>query len=302
MNKLYIIGNGFDRFHDLPTGYNNYAQWLERTGSEVLDEINETFGDCDSNWWNDFEQNLASVNTIEYANNIAQEHVPDFASDEFHDSDWYEAEYEVEEKLSEVYSDIQNSFTEWVSQIDLTACHPKINLDEENSVFLTFNYTDTLERVYHIESSKVFHIHGRASIGDNLMLGHGKDYEQLEAENPEPHDEDVEYYEIRAFEGALQGVVKKKKPIGEIIKRYQVLFDRMANIEEIIILGFSFSDVDMPYLDKICKSINIQSVHWIASAYNKSDKAKQINFFKGKGIQNYLIIDNISEIENVSNF
>ena len=103
MNKLYIIGNGFDRFHDLPTGYYNYAQWLEETGSEVLDEIHETFGDCDSNWWSGFEQNLASINTIEYASNIAQEHVPDFASDEFRDRDWYEAEYAVEEKLSEIY-------------------------------------------------------------------------------------------------------------------------------------------------------------------------------------------------------
>ena len=102
MNKLYIIGNGFDRFHDLPTGYYNYAQWLEETGSEVLDEIYETFGDCDSNWWSGFEQNLASINTIEYASNIAQEHVPDFASDEFRDRDWYEAEYAVEEKLSEI--------------------------------------------------------------------------------------------------------------------------------------------------------------------------------------------------------
>lgn len=301
MKRLYIIGNGFDRFHDLPTGYDNYAQWLEETGNEVLNEINDTFGDCDSNWWNDFEQNLASVDTIEYANNIAQEYVPDFASDEFHDSDWYEAEYAVEEKLSEIYSDMQNSFTEWISQIDLTTCHPKITLDdEEDSVFLTFNYTDTLESVYHIESSKVIHIHGRASVGDNLILGHGKDYEQLEAENPEPHDEDVEYYEIRAFEGALQGVANKKKPIGEIINRYQTLFTRMANIEEIIILGFSFADVDMPYLDKICESIDIQSVHWIASAYNWNDRNKQMNFFNDKGIQNYLIINDISEVDNVS--
>ena len=107
MNKLYIIGNGFDRFHDLPTGYYNYAQWLEETGSEVLDEIYETFGDCDSNWWSGFEQNLASINTIEYASNIAQEHVPDFASDEFRDRDWYEAEYAVEEKLSEMFNDLK---------------------------------------------------------------------------------------------------------------------------------------------------------------------------------------------------
>ena len=27
-NNLFIIGNGFDRGHDMPTSYNNFKDWL----------------------------------------------------------------------------------------------------------------------------------------------------------------------------------------------------------------------------------------------------------------------------------
>ena len=89
---LYVIGNGFDLYHDVPSGYENYAQWLSDTGNETLDEIYDNFGDCDENWWHRFEENLASAEDVSIAYGIAQEHVPNFASDDFHDRDWYEAE------------------------------------------------------------------------------------------------------------------------------------------------------------------------------------------------------------------
>ena len=29
VNHLYIIGNGFDKHHDIPSGYQDYRRWLE---------------------------------------------------------------------------------------------------------------------------------------------------------------------------------------------------------------------------------------------------------------------------------
>ena len=68
---LYVIGNGFDIYHDVPSGYNDYAQWLSDTCNETLDEIYETFGDCDENWWYKFEENLASAEAVNIAYGIA---------------------------------------------------------------------------------------------------------------------------------------------------------------------------------------------------------------------------------------
>ena len=293
--KLYIIGNGFDLYHGLPTKYSDYAKWLSHSYTEVLEEINETFGDCKEEWWSDFEQNLASVDTVTYAWEIAQMHKPDWASDSFRDRDWYEAEYVVRRKLSKVYEDILESFYQWILCIDLNLYKPILPLKNRNSIFLTFNYTDTLETVYEIESEKIFHIHGRASIKNELVLGHGKNYEQLNQENPMPSMVD-EYYELLALEKALSVVASKKKPTKNIIRANETFFNNLSDITEVIILGFSFSDIDKPYLDRICQHLNLKNVHWITSVYNNNDRQIQSAYFKLKRITNYRMINNMQDI------
>ena len=119
---LYVIGNGFDIYHDVPSGYDDYAQWLSDTCNETLDEIYETFGDCDENWWHKFEENLASAEAVKIAYGIAQEHVPNFASDDFRDRDWYEAEYAVVEHWEDVVAHVLVSFSKWVAQSVLPRC------------------------------------------------------------------------------------------------------------------------------------------------------------------------------------
>lgn len=297
MKTLYIIGNGFDLFHGLPTSYLDYAKWLEETDNGVLNEINETFGECDSEWWSDFEQNLASVDTVSYASEIVNENSPDYSSDDYSDGDLYGAECEVESKLSEMYSDIQKSFVDWIRQINLSECHRKLNIESDDAVFLSFNYTSTLEYVYQIDGSKVLHIHGQASKGDNLILGHGKDYEQLEKENPAPQGEYVDFSENQAWEGMLEGIAKKKKPTGEIIAKYKTFFEKLSDIEVIIVLGLSFSKVDLPYLNKICRSVDTATVRWISSAYDGQTCENQKKFYRANGIHNYTIINDILEIE-----
>ena len=42
-----------------------------------------------------------------------------------------------------------------------------------------------------------------------------------------------------------------KKPVAEIIKNNRGFFDALRGVKEITILGFSYSDIDMPYLEKI---------------------------------------------------
>lgn len=303
MKKLYIIGNGFDLYHELPTSYIDYATWLKETDNEILNEIYETFGECDRYWWCHFEDNLASVDAIEYAYNIVEDNMPDYAADDFSDGDWYSAEYAVEENLSEIYSHIQKSFTEWIHQIDLSGCLPRLKMDVDDAIFLTFNYTDTLEKVYKIDDKKINHIHGRSFAPKNfpsseLVLGHGKDEETLEEENPMPQGEDVEYYEIRAYEEALKGVANKKKPTDKIIAKNRTFFEKLSDIEAVIIMGFSFSEIDLPYLEKICQIVDSHSVRWISNDYEGSTRKRQVKFYEEHGIQNYALVEDLSLIEN----
>ena len=112
MNNLYIIGNGFDLHHEIPSGYKDYREWLELNNPDVLNTIDNLFGYCNSNWWKHFEESLASVETLR----IAVEKTAENSTIE-RDSDWYVAENEVERMIDEAFEDIKSSFYEWINSL-----------------------------------------------------------------------------------------------------------------------------------------------------------------------------------------
>lgn len=59
MSRLFVIENGFDLWHGLPTGYSHFYQENE----EYLDALNWYFSGVDDGNltpWYDFEKNLGS--------------------------------------------------------------------------------------------------------------------------------------------------------------------------------------------------------------------------------------------------
>lgn len=46
------------------------------------------------------------------------------------------------------------------------------------------------------------------------------------------------------------------KPVAKIIDEHKRDFEALAGIEELIVLGFSYSEIDMSYLEKISKEDN----------------------------------------------
>lgn len=58
-NVLYIIGNGFDRHHDVENGYNSFRDWLKRNDPELY-HVYSSVCRYDA-LWSDFENGLAYV-------------------------------------------------------------------------------------------------------------------------------------------------------------------------------------------------------------------------------------------------
>ena len=81
-------------------------------------------------------------------------------------------------------------------------------IEQNDSVFFTFNYTKTLENLYNIPSSNIIHIHGCVEDNEDFILGHGKSYEDIAKMNSGPDipsppndltDEEMEqFYEVQA--------------------------------------------------------------------------------------------------------
>jgi hypothetical protein len=62
MNKLYIIGNGFDLHHGLLTSYSDFEQYLKVNDVRLLDNLNKYyFLNNSKSLWSHFEENLANL-------------------------------------------------------------------------------------------------------------------------------------------------------------------------------------------------------------------------------------------------
>ena len=244
MKHLYIIGNGFDLHHDIPSSYYYYMHWLWCIYPELADEIERTFEGAEEDaWWSDFERHLAKVDCTY---DITVPIYPDF---------------EVEgielkgtnspDRLAALYKAIQKTFIKWANGLNdcLPAIHPDLPLDTD-AAFLTFNYTDTLQDVYHIPDSQILHIHGNVSRGEYVIIG---------------HDSTGDYYPEKQFEmvdfkNAPYEVAKEitafRKPTSRIIDINRQWFKSLKDVELITVCGFSFSNVDIPYMQEIIKHVS----------------------------------------------
>ena len=132
------------------------------------------------------------------------------------------------------------------------------NLEVEDSFFINFNYTDTLEVLYKIPEDKVLHIHGRASRGEKLIFGHS----------------------MHLFGDEKSGYEGQK--VSEVLNQYEknpymhipeYLQDRICHVKNVHILGFSFSIVDTPYIEWILEN-TCNNCEWEISWHSMEDKLR----------------------------
>jgi len=141
----------------------------------------------------------------------------------------------------------------------------------KTNYFFTFNYTQTLERIYGISESNICHIHGMSKDAkksndvdsEGLIFGHGC----------ESFDTDVTNIVNTALNIA-------KKPVNQCIDNNQSFFEKLEGVTNIYSYGFSFGEVDMPYIEKICLSIgDTTNVTWL---FNDYEIEKHQTVYEGK--------------------
>ncbi|TWC11822.1 MULTISPECIES: AbiH family protein [unclassified Pseudomonas] len=69
---------------------------------------------------------------------------------------------------------------------------------DPQAFYLTFNYTNTLSKLYGIDPEQVLHIHGSEDDGDDLILGHAWEAQQRTPLNRQ--DDDPDSYDHRVAE------------------------------------------------------------------------------------------------------
>jgi len=325
MKTLYIIGNGFDIHHQLDTRYQSFANYLAENNSEVYDLLLNYYGlpditnpdltDEEYALWSRFEQALADLDYLSVLDDNS-DLIARPGAEDFRDRDWHSYQIEMEEIIKDLTTTLISDFNHFI----LTVKYESIPDDtlivlEDDSHFLTFNYTETLQKSYGIPDTRITYIHNRAG-ADNctLILGHGTDpanFEEKEEEPPQGLSEE-EFYEWReqkadeydySYESAKQEILsyytKAFKNTASIIENNIAFFENLAEVEKVIVLGHSISEVDLKYFEVLKTKLN-ESVIWNVSYYSEFEKQAHKQTLLQLGINDTNIIQlKITELKKL---
>ena len=292
VKKLFIIGNGFDLAHNLPTRYLDYRNYLYKNPDtrDFLMRMETAYGLSDSNdtWWKDFECNLGEGSFFESDfENMALCAVDEMIDDEGEPmpdvestlENYFKPYYEFMEQLNK-------TVMQWVNTIDLTSVSRITKrITNSDALYFSFNYTSVLESVYGIDNNRVFHVHGSV-LEHYVIMGHGN-MEAVEHFSKET-DEAEERLEknLATIKYGIYSFYKASyKDTKTIIEQNQSVFNSYKGIGEIYIYGHSMGEVDKPYFKEI-KRHSLPNCDWYVYIYcddssfakEKADWIKKMEF------------------------
>ena len=283
--RLTIIGNGFDLHHGIPSSYSQFKSYVKQT-NPVLHNRFENYVSCDE-YWNDFEEALASFDTDQAIDEASNFLVP-YGAENWSDAYHHDYQYELGNIVSACSSELFNHFCMWIRSLEVlppaSASNSLVNIDR-SSLFLTFNYTHTLSQIYNIPPNQILHIHGCTTSPDNeIILGHDWSPEEIGSLNDNINGEDAD---TRVHEGneIVDSYFKDTfKPTTDIIEKNKVYFNSLSHITSIDVMGHSLSSVDIPYFEEITSKIDKKNVLWRISYYDNEALLKSINTMEQLGV------------------
>ena len=291
MKKLFIIGNGFDRAHELPTAYNPHFKEI----AEEIEQISyfwDIYQSREVDIWADFE-NCLSHPDFNLLEEIFDGYAPDYLSDYERDRNAIITQVDFNGRLLEALHLFVDRAEYAIDKVSpLSKYRDCFN---QNDLFITCNYTHTLEKVYDIDSCNVLHIHGEAG-KNNLILGYPEGNYEAEkyyydvrkkgcgpyrVVDIEVHIEDIfkdgliDYYTYTAY----NSLINKTKSFYKSPQTKKLeAFLKDINVDEIFVIGHSCA-IDFPYFEYINHKFPL--ARWMFSPFDEATKhniKKMIDF------------------------
>lgn len=298
--KLFIIGNGFDKDHELPTGYDSFKNYLiEHYGkSDYLpypeitqmpngEEISNLKIDANiffrlienignDEYWGEFEEDLGSINYGELIDLSWNDDDNDIFRQINNNED-------LARDYSKSFDNFPSLFSEWISNVKYDKSIQKIKykkLFSNNDLYLTFNYTTLLEDIYDIKSSQICHIHGK--VGNRLIFGHNNS-SNFNSNGIMYGNSDI-----------IFNIMHKKlfKDTSKCVSNNFRFLDKISQVDEIFILGWRMSTVDENYANLLKEKLANKKIviHFTKYAednneiVNYLEKINGLNYKLGKSI------------------
>lgn len=312
---LYIIGNGFDLHFGLKTRKETFVEILKQQDiyneSDRAIEIFEQYGISN---WGEYENALSDIelDLIEERNLES----PNYLSEHEYDRDGVITNMELYlESLSDA---IKNSLSimiknanRYLQSID----YYNDKLFKSTDCILSFNYTDTVEKLFRIfEETKVLHIHGLYSIDEELIFGYKHDFKTIEyqelwfdvsylkeienqiveCKNDYNLSAETKKFKIGYLDGIRDNLTRDRdyyidtqreliisfyKSWKKEIQREKLedFISRCNNIKQVVVMGHSMSEVDSEYMELIEKRICPEA--WYISQHQGEPTKKSLDSY-----------------------
>ncbi|SFU61120.1 bacteriophage abortive infection AbiH family protein [Pseudoduganella namucuonensis] len=274
--KLYIIGNGFDLWHGIPSGYWNFKEYVRQHDREVFQAVENYLPAGDD--WASLESALADIDVDNIIDDLGQ-FMPSYGDDDWSDSGHHDFQYEVEQVVGRLSTRLLGLFGEWIRALPIPTSHSAkalLKRVDADATFLTFNYTSTLQDLYAVPGEHVLHIHGETKVRDEeLILGHAWNPADRKSLNDR---DDISEIDIRLMEAhsIIDGYFSRTfKPSEKLILQHQAFFDQLDAVETVYVLGHSLSDVDLPYLKALLKVPAVAAAHWYVACREERDQLER---------------------------
>lgn len=298
MSSLFIIGNGFDIAHGLPTAYKEFRKFIldqypdslqfrdttvsiEEYARLPIDEVAAeillyALDHAAGEDWRDFEDALSRINFYDKLPGATADELDESSPEHNQRMGQYLLRVDMISNalISAAGMYWQEFLSAWIKEVESIIERNKIPprdsliplLSDPSNKFMTFNYTKTLQRVYGIKVVK--HIHNR--VGQKLVFGHGAD----NASYNEPYGgrSPINSSSLEDFLGTLRKDTTKQ------MRKYEDFFKKLnTSIDKVYSYGFSFSKVDSPYIKEIIKRISPDSTWYFTSheTMNKDEIKKK---------------------------
>lgn len=287
--KLFVIGNGFDMAHSMPTSYGDFRDFLEEHYWEFLMQFESAYGYSTNidegdpytapiddlidrikgQLWRDFENNLVNISEDEIVDSVTGMDLGlEMGNIGVEDTmnEYLRSEYQYIKDLGEY-------LLEWVQGIEISL-HKITNqiFEDDNSKFFSFNYTLVLEELYGIDEVNVLHIHGSTNVDDGEpLIGHGNTtcIERARRESLVASDR-FDEMATSAYSAVADYYENTLKDVDFLLFINSYYFDSLTDVDEVHIVGHSLGDVDMPYLSRIRESVDENAI-WHVYYYNPDD-------------------------------
>ncbi|RYD39100.1 MAG: hypothetical protein EOP83_37340, partial [Verrucomicrobiaceae bacterium] len=218
----------------------------------------------DRDFWDCFETRLAEFDA-DGAMDDAAVLLSSYGSDDWRDSANHDYQYELQQIAEGLSSGLRRHFADWVRGLpipDRAAIRAPLRIDP-GALFLSFNYTPTLERLYGVPRDRILYIHGCASDPtEALILGHGWERAPQERFDREVQDEDSD---MRILEGnsILDDYFDATfKPTAKVIEAHLGCFERCSSVGHVKVMGHSLGVADEPYIEEIMDRVDLRTTRW----------------------------------------